>query len=75
MVRTSSLDNSIAKRLCQLFPSPWLEELARDTGMLQRHRKLDPVGMFWTLVLSFGIGQVADLDALAQPADPVDVGL
>jgi len=49
--------HSVEKALCHLFPSLWLAEQARETGMVQRQRKVSPISLFWTLVLSFGIGK------------------
>ena len=42
---------------CHLLPTLWLYAQARATGMVQRQRKVDPVSLFWMLVLSFGIGK------------------
>ena len=39
----------------ELFPPEWIREKAKETGMLERERKIDVVVFFWTLVLSFGI--------------------
>ena len=50
-----SKDN-VEKALCHLFPSAWLETQAQETGMVQRQRKVNSISLFWTLVLSFGIG-------------------
>lgn len=49
--------NTVEAALCHLFPSDWLEEQARETGLVQRQRKVHPISLFWTLILSFGIGQ------------------
>ena len=43
------------RRCNELFPPEWIREKAKETGMLERERKIDPVVFFWTLVLSFGI--------------------
>lgn len=61
---TPDQDNTIEAGLCELFPSEFLQDRARDTGLIQRDRKIDPVAFFWTLVLGFGIGKtrtIADL--------------
>ena len=52
--------------LCHLFPSIWLAEQARTTGMVQRQRKVHPVSLFWTLVLSFGIGKEHSIASLRR---------
>jgi len=38
-----------------MFPSAWLRRSARQTGLVKRERKIEPVAMFWVLVLSFGV--------------------
>ena len=58
--------HTIEKALCHLFPSPWLEEQARETGMVQRQRKVSPISLFWTLVLSFGIGKEHSIASLRR---------
>ena len=37
--------------LCAIFSPEWLREKARDTGLIKRERKIDPVTMFWVLTL------------------------
>jgi hypothetical protein len=59
-------ENTVETTLCHLFPSTWLEAHARTTGMVQRQRKIDPVSLFWTLVLSFGIGKEHGLASLRR---------
>ena len=57
-------DNAIEASLCDLFPTAFLRRKADETGLIQRDRKVDPVALFWTLVLGFGIGttrKIADL--------------
>jgi IS4 transposase len=56
----------IEKALCHLFPSTWLDEQARETGMVQRQRKVSPISLFWTLVLSFGIGKEHSIASLRR---------
>jgi len=43
-----------------------LEEQARETGMVQRQRKVSPISLFWTLVLSFGIGKEHSIASLRR---------
>jgi putative transposase len=47
--------NIIEEELSRLFSSEWLREKAKETGFIKRERKIDPVLMFWTLVLGFGV--------------------
>lgn len=61
---TLEQDNTIEASLCKLFPTAFLREQAEKTGVIKRDRKVDPVALFWTLVLGFGIGKdrtIADL--------------
>ena len=47
-----------------LFPEEWLRQKAAELGVVERHRKIDPVVLFWTLVFGFGVGtqrQLANL--------------
>jgi IS4 transposase len=47
-----------------MFPKALLQRLARETGAVRRLREVDPVDLFWVLVLSFGSGgerTIADL--------------
>ena len=46
---------AIQDALCETFPSEWLEKTAKETGLVKRLRKIDPVAFFWTLVLSYGV--------------------
>lgn len=48
-------DPFIEKTLCEVFPPEWLRETAKETGLVKRERKIDPVIMFWVLTLSFGV--------------------
>lgn len=42
--------------LSRLFPAAMLRRLARETGMVLRLRLVDPVNLFWVLVLALGSG-------------------
>ena len=42
--------------LSRLFPAALLRRLARETGMVVRLRQVDPVNLFWVLVLALGSG-------------------
>lgn len=52
--------------LHDLFPEDWLREKAREFGVVERHRKIDPVVLFWTLALGFGIGTQRNLASLRR---------
>ena len=41
--------------LCNMFPEEWLRQTAKETGLIVRERKIDPVIIFWVLTLSFGV--------------------
>jgi len=41
--------------LYNMFPPELLREYAKNSNMIKRERKIDPVAMFWVLVLSFGV--------------------
>jgi len=41
--------------LCKVWDPGWLRNKAKETGLIKRERKIDPVVMFWVLVLSFGV--------------------
>lgn len=45
----------VEKSLHELFSPGWLREKAKETGVIQRERKIDPVILFWVLVLGFGV--------------------
>jgi len=38
-----------------MFPEEWLRQTAKETGLIVRERKIDPVIIFWVLTLSFGV--------------------
>lgn len=52
---TQGTSNVIERELNRLFPPDLLRQTSKDTGFIQRERKIDPVLMFWSLVLGFGI--------------------
>ena len=45
----------IEKDLCAIFSPEWLRDMARQTGLVKRERKIDPSIMFWVLVFGFGV--------------------
>ena len=52
--------------MCSLFPPEWLWETAKDKGLVKRKRKIDPVALFWVLILSFGVGMQRTLASLKR---------
>lgn len=47
-------DNLVERELCILFPSEWLTNKAKETGLIKRERKIDPVIIFWVLAIGYG---------------------
>lgn len=47
-------DNLVERELCSLFPSEWLRNKAKETGLIKRERKIDPVIIFWVLAIGYG---------------------
>ena len=41
--------------LLEMFPEEWLRQTAKETGLIVRERKIDPVIIFWVLTLGFGV--------------------
>ncbi len=54
------------KALCELFKPERLREIAKETGMVQRERKIDPVLIFWSLVFGFGVELKRSLASLKR---------
>lgn len=56
MISNTSLDgdNLVERELCNLFPSEWLRNKAKETGLIKRERKIDPVIIFWVLAIGYG---------------------
>ncbi len=46
---------SVEADLNKFFSPEWLRKTAKETGLIKRERKIDPVLMFWVLVLGFGV--------------------
>ena len=42
------------KSIVEMFPEDFLRNTARETGVVKRERKIDPVILFWVLTLGFG---------------------
>ena len=43
--------------LSRLFPAARLRRLAQETGTVRRRRRVDPVTLFWVVVLGVGGGE------------------
>jgi len=56
----------LRETLRKLFPAASIMALARASGAVQRLRKVDPVTLFWTVVLGFGGGRVRTLAGLRR---------
>lgn len=57
---------AIREELLKLFPARLLRALAREHGAVKRQRKVDPVDLFWSLVLGFGGGRERTLSGLRR---------
>ncbi|MGC8630692.1 MAG: IS4 family transposase, partial [Thermoplasmata archaeon] len=54
------------KTLSEAFTPEYLRQTAKDTGLIKRERKIDPVAIFWVLTLSFGVGMQRTLASLKR---------
>lgn len=59
-------ESVIETRLTRIFPAERLRSLARETGLVERRRKLDAAALFWALTLGFAVGEDRSLEALRQ---------
>ena len=67
MARKKRAHDPIFERtLCETFPPEFLEKTAKETGVIKRKRKVDPVAIFWVLVLGFGVGMERTLASLKR---------
>lgn len=48
-------EHAYEKALCEAFEPQWLRETAKETGLIKRERKIDPVAIFWVLIFGFGV--------------------
>jgi putative transposase len=64
VARTKSI--GIRETLTSLLPREELEQLARESAMVKRRRKVDPVAMLWTLALGFSSGGERTLAGLRR---------
>jgi len=47
-------DGVVERELATMFESKWLRDKAKETGLIERERKIDPVIMFWALAIGYG---------------------
>lgn len=59
-------DRIVVERYDAFFPRDWLEETARETGLLQRMRVFHPGLLFWVLVLQVGVRLQTSLASLRR---------
>jgi putative transposase len=52
--------------LTRLFPEDFIRNTAVETGFIQRERKIDPVILFWVIVLGFGINFLRTIRGLKR---------
>ena len=57
---------AIEEMLHEMFSPDWLRETASRVGFIKRNRKIDPVALFWVLVLGFGVGVERTLASLRR---------
>ncbi|MEW6082274.1 MAG: IS4 family transposase [Bacillota bacterium] len=56
----------IEEMLTEMFSPEWLRETASRVGLVKRNRKVDPVALFWVLILGFGVGVQRTLASLRR---------
>lgn len=56
----------VEEELTRMFSPEWLRKTAKETGLVKRERKVDPVIMFWVLTLSFGVRLQRSLASLKR---------
>lgn len=64
MARRQSI--GIRQELTSLIPTRQLNRLARLSGLVRRRRKIDPMELFWTVVLGFGAGREKSLAGMRR---------
>lgn len=65
-IKKQYVDHDFEEALCDLFPPQWLQATAKETELVKRARKVNPVALFWVLVLSFGVGMQRTLASLKR---------
>jgi len=56
----------VEEALNRMFSPEWLRDTAKETGLVKRERKVDPLIMFWVLTLSFGVRLQRSLASLKR---------
>ena len=54
------------KSIVEMFPEDFLRNTARETGVVKRERKIDPVILFWVLTLGFGVRLLSTIRGLKR---------
>jgi hypothetical protein len=54
-----------------LFPEEFIRRTAVETGFIKRERKIDPVIMFWVVVLGFGVNFMRSMRGLKRGYEAV----
>lgn len=57
--------------LTELFSEDFLRKAAAETGFIRRERKIDPVIMFWVVVLGFGVNFLRTIRGLKRSYETV----
>ena len=52
--------------IVEMFPEVFLRNTARETGVVIRERKIDPVILFWVLTLGFGVRFLSTIRGLKR---------
>jgi hypothetical protein len=50
----NSVDPTV-QTIVKMFPEDFLRNTARETGVVERERKIDVVILFWVITLGFGV--------------------
>ena len=65
-IRVFTEEHQIEKDLCSIFTSEWLRQKAKETELIKRERKIDPVVLFWVLAIGYGVQLQRTLAALKR---------
>ena len=52
--------------IVEVFPEDFLRNTARESGLVIRERKIDPVILFWVLTLGFGVRFLSTIRGLKR---------
>lgn len=44
----------VEQELTRMFEPKWIRAAAKESGLIERERKIDPLVMFWTLAIGYG---------------------